>query len=174
MKTLAQMWIAAALLLVSAGGAVAGEEGCFPEVVWLVRHAEKAIEEGSKDPTLTAQGQGRAEALAVLLAPKNPSAIYSTDYQRTRDTVAPLAQETEVEVTIMDARDTDGLVETLLGDHCAERVVVVGHSNTVPALITGLGADEIIVLDEKGGYGDLFAVRWEDGAARLERYRFGD
>jgi len=172
MKTVAKIWLAAALLLVSAV-AVGGEELCFPEVVWVVRHAEKAMIEGEKDPPLTAQGQGRAEALAVLLGPKQPVAIYSTDYQRTRDTVAPLAKEAQVEVTIVDARDTDGLVETLL-EHCGERLVVAGHSNTVPALITGLGVEETVVLDYKTGYGDLFAVRWEDGAAGLERYRFGD
>ena len=79
-----------------------------------------------------------------------------------------------MEVTIVDGRDTDGLVETLLGGHCGERVVVVGHSNTVPALIAGLGVEETVVLDYKTGYGDLFEVRWEDGTAGLERYRFGD
>ncbi|TDJ32974.1 MAG: phosphohistidine phosphatase, partial [Gammaproteobacteria bacterium] len=120
------------------------------------------------------QGQGRADALAVLLAPKQPAAIYSTDYRRTRDTVAPLARYSGVEVTVVDGRDTDGLVNILFEGHCGERVVVVGHSNTVPTLLGQLGVNGTIVLDHDTGYGDLFEIRWKDGAAVLERGRFGD
>jgi broad specificity phosphatase PhoE len=174
MKNNRLMWVVVTLGLLFAHLVVAGEELCYPEVVWVVRHAEKATIEGERNPPLTPRGEARAAALAVLLAPEQPAAIYSTDYLRTRGTVAPLAQHTGVEVTVVDAGDTDSLVETLLGDHCGQPIVVVGHSNTVPALITGLGVDEMIVLDENTGYGDLFEVRWDNGETRLERRRFGD
>lgn len=172
MKIPTQIWLVAGLLIIHAAAAM-GEE-CYPEVVWIVRHAEKVVMEGERDPPLTAKGQARAEALADLLGPEQPVAIYSTDYRRTRDTVVTLAKHSGVKVTIVDARDTDGLVNKLLGGHCGQRVVVVGHSNTVPTVIKQLGIDEKIVLDEKSGYGDLFEVRWDNGEAGLERRRFGE
>lgn len=144
---------------------------CFPEVVWLVRHAEK--EAVSPDPPLTERGTRRARALAEILGPENPQRIYSSDYRRTRSTVEPLSKQLGLALTIVDAADVEGLVREVL-EQCRARLLVAGHSNTVPALIAGLGVTETVVIDEASGYGDLFEVRWSAGQAQLQRRRFGD
>lgn len=57
----------------------------------VVRHAEKAVAES--DPPLSEKGQRRARALAEMLSKVQLSAIYSTPYKRTAQTVEPLAEQ---------------------------------------------------------------------------------
>lgn len=105
-------------------------------VVYLVRHAEKAT--GSRDPELTRAGAERAWRLSVLLGDQGVDRIWSSDYLRTRRTVAPLSQRLNREVAIYDARDSAGLVATIMRQYPGETHVVVGHSNTVPELVDRL------------------------------------
>src|SRR5437762_589228 len=71
-------------------------------VVIAVRHAEKVVN-GSKDPSLTPEGEKRAELLARMLRDAGVSAIYSTPFQRTRNTAAPLAKRLGIAVTVDNA-----------------------------------------------------------------------
>ncbi|GAC1369883.1 MAG: hypothetical protein NVSMB30_08020 [Hymenobacter sp.] len=65
--------------------------------VYLVRHAEKDSTSDPADPTLSAVGQVRAEALRQLLARRRPAGLFTTDTKRTRATLAPLAAATKLE-----------------------------------------------------------------------------
>src|SRR5688500_4636201 len=60
---------------------------------YVVRHAEKesANSNMTSDVPLSAAGMARAEELKELLKDKKIVRIYSTDYQRTKSTAAPLA-----------------------------------------------------------------------------------
>ena len=112
--------------------------------LFVLRHAED-FDEG-RDPVLTEAGEARAEVLAGLLSDAQVEFILSSDYHRTRDTVAPLAAVLGLEVEIYDPRDLPALVEEL-GSR-AGRGVVVGHSNTTPALVELLGGDPGEPIDE--------------------------
>src|SRR5690349_20766422 len=71
--------------------------------IYLVRHAEKQTSSGNmmtSDPDLTMEGRVRADRLADSLTGKKISAVYSTDYQRTRNTAAPTARLKMRDVTI--------------------------------------------------------------------------
>ena len=59
--------------------------------VILMRHGEK-VNDGTDDPGLAPQGFERAARLAELLKNTAVDAIYSSPFQRTRNTIAPLAQ----------------------------------------------------------------------------------
>jgi broad specificity phosphatase PhoE len=107
-------------------------------IIVLVRHAEKS-DDDPEDPSLTAEGRARAEALARMLGRSGVSVVLSTDYRRTRDTAAPLARASGVEVEIYDARRLDEVARELLQRRGL--VVVVGHSNTTPELVAHLGGD---------------------------------
>jgi len=112
--------------------------------LFVLRHAED-FDEG-RDPVLTDAGEARAARLASSLADARVEFILSSDYHRTRDTVAPLAAALGMEVEIYDPRDLPALVEDLAGRD--GRGVIVGHSNTTPALVELLGGDPGESIDE--------------------------
>ena len=138
--------------------------------IYLLRHAEKRADQGD-DPDLTRPGRTRARVLARILGSQEIDRIYSSEYRRTHFTVLPLAVKVGLPIYTVDAGDGESLVRRLLNDHLGETVVVCGHSNTIPALIKGLGVREAVEIPE-GRYGDLFVVRILAGKAELERRRF--
>jgi broad specificity phosphatase PhoE len=106
-------------------------------VFFLVRHAEKADQ--SEDPPLTEEGHARARVLAHLLRDAGIEAIFSSDFERTRDTAAPLASDLGLAVTLYDPTRLPELARTLLSS--PGRALVVGHSNTTPELAGLLGGE---------------------------------
>lgn len=71
----------------------------------LVRHAEK-VKDGSNDPILTPEGKVRANELMYILKHVELSAIYSTPYKRTQQTVLPTANELAGRKDYDDLNDT--------------------------------------------------------------------
>lgn len=140
--------------------------------VYLVRHAERATDHET-DPTLTPAGTERAAELARMLADVPLAAIHSTDYRRTRLTAAPVAGPRGMEVHVYDPRGPgmEALVELLRtspGHH-----LVVGHSNTTPALVEALGGDPIAPIAEDE-YDRLYVVVLDgDDAVTSSLLRFG-
>ena len=124
--------------------------------VLLVRHAEKATTSGS-DPELTDEGMARAEALAVVLADVEITAIYSTSFKRTEATAAPTAAKTGIATTVVEVGPTfiKDLADRILETNRGETVLVVGHSNTIGATLAALGAGPPFDLEDHE-YGDLF------------------
>ncbi len=138
-------------------------------VVILARHAEKL---DGRDPALSEAGEERAHVLAHVLSQWPVDAIYTSQFRRTRDTAAPIAEATGVAPVVVDARDMPALLtEILEGDHRA--IVVIGHSNTVPAIARALGAPGVVDIPE-AGYDDLLIVRiFGDGNATLLHLKYG-
>lgn len=138
----------------------------------VVRHAEK-VADGTRDPALTDAGQARAAALAALLRSRDLAAAYATDFYRTRDTAAPAAAAHGIAVTTYDAAQPAGdFVARLRRDHATGTVLVVGHSNTVPGIVSALCACPVAPIDESD-YGNLFEVHFEgDEAPALSHGRF--
>lgn len=138
----------------------------------VVRHAEKAAT-GAEDPPLDASGQARAQALARTLAEVPLRAVYATPTRRTRETAAPVAAARELEVRDYDPALPPSELATMLHiRHAGDTVLLVGHSNTVPGIVTALCACPVEAMTEEE-YGDLFVVQIApDGDAKLERGRF--
>jgi 2,3-bisphosphoglycerate-dependent phosphoglycerate mutase len=123
----------------------------------VVRHAEKSMTESSSDPSLAPEGTERAKRLAALLKEVEVSAIYSTNYKRTKSTVTPIAEAKSVAI-----QDYKSLKETELDEmikkHSGGTVVIAGHSNTVPGIVNLLiGKEKYKNLDDSN-YGSLFIV----------------
>jgi broad specificity phosphatase PhoE len=113
----------------------------------VVRHAEKAGD--GKDPPLSTAGQARAIALADALRDAPLRAAYATAYQRTQATAAPAARAHALEVTTYDANRPAGeFAAQLRRDHREGSVLVVGHSNTVPALAAALCACDVAPMGD--------------------------
>lgn len=116
-------------------------------IAFMVRHAEKVLD-GSPDPDLSAAGHARAQRLAAMLGEAGISAIYSTPYRRTQQTAAPLAQLLGIDIQTYEARDSSFLAR-VRALHEGEHILIVGHSNTIPALANEMtGTDTHPELDE--------------------------
>ena len=122
-------------------------------IAYLVRHAEKAA---GPDPTLTEAGQARAIALAETLRHADIDTVYSSDYKRTRETAAPIADMLAVEVQLYDPDHLEALASRL--KKTGGRALVVGHSNTTPRLVWLLGGEPGSPIDEASEYDRLYVV----------------
>lgn len=163
--------LAALVVLAPFAGAQSAASG--NTTIILVRHAEKAAEPAA-DPPLTSAGVARADALADLVSDAGVSAIISTQFQRTRQTVAPIAAKLHLTPEIVDARVTArATADTILARHRGQTVLVSGHSNTVPAIIGALGAPQPADICD-AGYDNVFVVTVPaSGAATVTRLHFG-
>lgn len=125
--------------------------------IFLVRHAEK-VKDGSKDPELTFEGKQRAIELKNILAKVKLEAVYSTNYKRTRNTAMPTAEEQGLKVKLYNPMDSGKFLDGLLKKHKGGNILIVGHSNTIPALVNSLlGAQKYEALADSD-YSNLFIV----------------
>ncbi|HEY8560223.1 MAG TPA: phosphoglycerate mutase family protein [Pyrinomonadaceae bacterium] len=101
----------------------------------LLRHAEKDASPNADkvNPELSAEGKLRAQKLVKIVDKYKPDAIYSSDFIRTRATVAPLAEKRKLKVEVYNHRDLKTLAD-LIRSGKIKRLVVVGHNTTTPAL----------------------------------------
>ncbi|AWV07768.1 phosphoglycerate mutase family protein [Marilutibacter maris] len=116
----------------------------------VVRHAEKQTgTAAASDPSLTDAGRQRAARLAASLAEDPVVAVYATPYRRTRDTALPTAHMHGLQITEYDPRQpAPALVDALRDAHPRGTVLVVGHSNTAPAIAAALCACEVAAMGE--------------------------
>jgi phosphohistidine phosphatase SixA len=139
--------VALALLLsVPVSAQVAGEGEA--SVIWLVRHAERADAgmDDQPDPELSDVGHARAEELARFLGEAGITSIYSTPFHRTMQTAAPLAEALGVDIETYDPRGADSMKALHAGLRSPGHHLVVGHSNTTPALVEELGGDPVSAI----------------------------
>ncbi|HKO56692.1 MAG TPA: histidine phosphatase family protein [Thermoanaerobaculia bacterium] len=135
-------------------------------VIFAVRHAEK-VADGSADPALTPEGVARAASLVRILRDAGVTVVYSTPTTRTRSTARPLG----IPVT-EDGSAPAALAARILRENRGKNVLVVGHSNTVPALLTALGIANAPSIGDND-FDNLFVVVVpEKGKARLIRLHY--
>jgi broad specificity phosphatase PhoE len=160
---------AAVFTLCTAGGVLAQTA----TTVIVVRHAEKV--DDSADPVLSDAGNARAQALADALADAGVSAIITTQYERTRRTAGPLGDRVGIVPMVVAASGRSHVddVAARVREHAPGTIVIVGHSNTVPAIIRALGGPDIGEIADSS-YDDLFVLTLGEDGARLIRTRYGD
>lgn len=106
----------------------------------VVRHAEKSNDD-PRDPSLSETGHARAQRLADKLSASELVAAYATGYQRTQQTVQPAAGAQGIAVETYDAGlPATELAARLKAAHSHGIVLVAGHSNTVPDIVSALCA----------------------------------
>ena len=105
------------------------------KTIIVVRHAEAEHQPGG-DPSLTPDGRARALELSRVLGDTQLTSVYTTHYQRNRQTVAPLPRHAGDKPTVID--EIPAILAALRAEPWGATALVVGHSNTVPDLIRGL------------------------------------
>ena len=148
-----------------------------PSTVILVRHAEKASQTEA-DPILSDAGTQRAKDLAAVLADARVSSVITTQFQRTRLTAAPLMDAARpTSIVVANSGNTTAHVAEVAAAVKArpagEVVVVVGHSNTIPAIIGALGGPKMPNLCDSQ-YSMLFVLEMHGAdPPRLIRANYG-
>ncbi len=156
--------------------AQASERTTSDPLVLLVRHAEK-VTEPADDPSLSAKGIKRAQALATALRDAGVTAVITTELRRTRDTAQPLAKALGLKPEVVPARGRQAgthaeAVAEAVRRHMNGVVLVVGHSNTIPLIIHALGGPLLPKIGE-AMYANLFVLIPWAGEMRLVRSRYG-
>jgi broad specificity phosphatase PhoE len=129
------------------------------QALLVVRHAEQVqgatqggVQGGVQggmmegDPVLSEAGQRRADALAAHLKDARITAIYTSQYQRARATAAPLAAALKLQPEVVMKDDIPALANAIRTNHADDVVLVVGHSDTVPAILKTFGATEPVEI----------------------------
>lgn len=147
-----------------------------PPLVVLVRHAEKAAEPGA-DPGLSPAGQARAQALQAALGFAGIGVVVTTQYRRTRETAQPVAERLKLVPTVVEARRGEDAAVHIADLVAAVRqqtkpVLVVGHSNTVTALVAALGGPVLPELCESS-FGHLFVLSPAGERGGVVQARYG-
>ena len=134
----------------------------------FVRHAEK--ESQSKDPQLSIEGLDRAGKLATLLSNQKINAVFSTNFKRTIETVTPTANSQYLEIEFYDPLDK-AKIESWVLQNPGKTLLVVGHSNTIPALVNHFAQLELPDLEENE-YDKIFIVSILDGRSKLLTFTY--
>ena len=115
---------------------------------YFIRHAEKdRSDKENRNPNLTEQGILRAAKWSIVLQHVDFDAVYSTDYNRTKQTAQPTAEKNGLELTMYDPRNLDG--KAFISENKGKKVLVVGHSNTTPAFVNAvIGKEKHAQIDD--------------------------
>lgn len=132
------------------------------KVFILVRHAEK---KKGDDPELTVDGQKRAEKLSTILTGISELEIHSSDYKRTKATVAPIVDRMQEKLSIYDARKLDNFA-TSLQEGDAGVYLIAGHSNTTPNLANDLCNCTVFPKIDESDYTNIYVVVQSDSLSR--------
>ncbi len=145
----------------------------LPTTVILVRHAEKAFDEGG-DPNLTEEGQERAKELARMLESQSVDQIYSTPFKRTMQTVKPLADSKKLEIVEYNPFKLEETIELIKNATGGQTLVFSGHSNTVPVMVNKLLGKESFPMIDESVYDNLFIISFtEFGKGKVTHLKFG-
>ena len=137
----------------------------------LVRHAERDTVQEGPDHPLIATGVQRARELVHALGASGISTIYVTPWQRSRHTALPLATAIGESLTVVN--EVAETVRRLRTGHFGETVLVVGHSNTVPDIVTALTGRPFPTPGRVAYDGMWVVTLRRDGRASLLTLRYG-
>lgn len=147
--------------------------------VIVVRHAEK--QPGSDDPALTEAGSAWADRLADFCAERGVRGVIATPFRRTMETALPTARAVDIEVRVVGLEGgldghAAGVARMIDGEPGVRAWLVVGHSNTVPAVIARLGGPAVELSETE--YGRVFVITrgpggrldWREGTLEDENF----
>ena len=160
---------------------IIGFTGCKEEVpvvvddsvstFYFIRHAEKdRSDPENMDPELTQEGLGRAMHWAEILDEVQLDAVYTTDYERTQMTAAPIAVKKNLTVQIYNPAIID--LDKFKEENKNKKVLVVGHSDSTPDFVNKMiGQDKYYQIDDDQN-GSLFIVEIVGGITTDMRLNF--
>lgn len=140
-------------------------------VYYLVRHAEK--DTVGNDPDLTTEGYARAAKLAKIFKAARVDEVYSTMYMRTLMTADSISKSKGMAMKTYDPKSLKAFAERLKNIESQKRFLIVGHSNTTPALANHIHGKEVLQdFDEKDYDNLIVVVQSKDKDSQLLQLKF--
>lgn len=134
---------------------------------YLIRHAEKVrTHPNDQDPNLDIKGMMRAKGWATYFEPFQIDEIYITKYVRTKQTISLIAQQKLISPKHYDPNSIYS--EDFLKATNGKKVLIVGHSNTIPYLVNKLiGQEKYQEMDDSDN-STLFKVTINGNDKKVE------
>ncbi len=151
-------------------GCVLGTGCCSSTVttIVIVRHAERL---NNTDATpLSPAGFQRARALRHVLDSAGIQAIFVSDKLRSRQTADSLRIAHSLPQVQIPKDSISRLVDSLQG-RSGQRLLVVGHSDTVPQIIAAYGLEPPAIAETE--FDKMFILTVRQRATRLLRLQYG-
>lgn len=124
---------------------------------YFIRHAEKDRSDSlNSNPHLTEKGLLRAEKWRTVFKNISFDAVYSTDYNRTRETALPTAIKNNLELNIYNPRNINAT--EFLNTNKGKNVLIVGHSNTTPTFVNAILKNETYKNIDDANNGNLYTI----------------
>lgn len=124
---------------------------------YLIRHAEKdRSDKTNRNPKLTEAGLQRADKWANTFKDITFDAIYSTDYNRTKETAMPTAKANNLDLKFYNPSDMK--IAEFMENTKGKTVLIVGHSNTTPIFANGLLNEKKYDMIADDNNGNLYIV----------------
>ena len=114
--------------------------------IYLIRHAEKA--DASADPDLSEAGKARAARWAAWFKDKDITLYYTTPYKRTSQTMLAIAMAIDLVPGTTLTKEyrtyspTELSLKEVANHNTGKNILIIGHSNTIPASINKLFGKE--------------------------------
>lgn len=143
------------------------------KTVFLLRHADIDPPPGPAPDSwpLNTAGKARAKELVHVVGSAGVTAVFASPASRTQQTVGPLLEKLGLPLRIPGP--PSALVLEVLSDAAGGVVLVAGHSNTVPEIITALGTP--FAGPPVSGHDDLFVITiLGPGQATVVRLKYGE
>jgi phosphohistidine phosphatase SixA len=151
--------------------ALAVSLGAQDTTVVLLRHAERqSLLDG--DSLLSEAGLQRAKNLVPLLQAFQPSVLFTSDLERTQQTLAPVAAKLGMKPLVRPKGESEALAVEILRDHHGQTVIVCWHHDLAKKLVRALGVKGPVPYLSFDSYDWLWIVRVPaKGEATLEERR---
>ncbi len=148
------------------------ETGIEGTTVVLVRHAEKA--DDSRDAVLSPAGEERAELLARMLMHSGVRSLLASEFQRTQQTLRPLAEALGLPIRIIPADQPQEALAVALRGNRGQVTVIASHTDRIPVFLRELAGVEIEPIREDE-YNRLYIVTMlAPGKGRVLELRYGE
>ncbi len=130
---------------------------------YLIRHAEKErVNKSERDPKLNEKGIIRALNWKDYFIDKDISKIYSTNYKRTLETVKPIEEAIGLTAILYSPSNID--YKNFILSNKGEKVLIVGHSNTIPGFVNELINDQVYSQIDDLNNSNLYIVNLCDSS----------
>jgi len=109
--------------------------------VYILRHADKFDDKKTPNkyrPISCPKGCEMAKNLVDEFNNIDLSAIYTTDYMRTKQTALPLAKSKNIEPKVIEKHKTPELLNKICENQNNQTIMIVGHSTTIPTILKEL------------------------------------